>query len=52
VLNQISITAYTSTHRSERAIVPAGKSSQILAAPIQIDRAIEREPLWPDETGG
>jgi hypothetical protein len=52
VLNQISIAAYTSTQRSERAIVPIGKYPQVFAALIQIDRAIEREPLWPDENGG
>jgi hypothetical protein len=50
-LNQVSLTAYTRTQRSQPVLVPISKASQVSAAPIQIDRPIEREPLWPDEVG-
>ncbi len=52
VLKQLSVAAYTGTQRSGHLLVPVGKSSQLIAALIKIDRPIEREPLWPDEVGG
>lgn len=51
-LNQVAVSAYTSTRHSESLLVPASNAPQITAPPIKIDRPIEREPLWPDEAGG
>ena len=51
VLKEISVSAFTATHRSESESVPVGTTSQVGVRPIQITRSIEREPVWPSEVG-
>ena len=51
VLKEVSVSAFTATHRSEFERIPVGTSSQVDVRPVRITRSIEREPLWPSEVG-
>ena len=51
LLKQVSVSAYSATHRSAFTVVPVS-GSDINVEPLHIDTPIQREPLWPDEVEG
>jgi hypothetical protein len=49
VLKEISVSAFTATHRSEFERMSVGTSSQVGVKPVRIRWPIEREPVWPNQ---
>jgi hypothetical protein len=50
-LDEITVAAYGSTHRSGYFSVDAADQTRIDIAPLRLDYPIERTPTWPDDRG-
>jgi hypothetical protein len=52
VLQEVSVAAYTRTHRSSHLRVEVGSQSQINVPELRISTEIKQKPLFPSEIGG